>query len=481
MQTNGQIIDFNRDVLLSEKYVKRRHVQTTKTIFYDDDAHSYHAFASSAEGWCTIPNVLASFMTEQRDHHAAITCDDWLDCVNSQSEEALAEARGAEIRKYLGLLASLYVACYSQRIERSYNLHKEDLRAKLEWIRSEVDPNPEAFASTKASIVGYIRNGLKVENRPPPRLIPAPGRLVIAHKAMNDEVLDLRRKGNYSVKDICAICKLTPSKYYRICRESDQAEEHKGEAKVPRGAWPRLSGSNLIYLKGLADDPFHSYTAREMRNRLWEALDVTVSTKTVYYHLTRTLGYSYKRSRFKPAAYFGKLQKSNNYKVAKAILDFNSTDKNIICIDESGFQLGIQREYSYAKKGDHAFRAVSQSPIRVNLIMAITARNILAYQLRRGNHNEHSFMAFIIDLAAKICLMGHFYASNTVLFLDNASFHRSALCMRLYRLLPFRVLFNAPYMCDLNPIESVFSIVKRTLKEENHLGMYALGILLLTF
>jgi transposase len=99
--------------------------------------------------------------------------------------------------------------------------------------------------------------------------------------------------------------------------------------------------------------------------------------------------------------------------------------------------------------------------------MAITQANIFAYQARREGHNEHSFVAFILDLTRKIHQLGRAYESNVVLFLDNAPFHTSGNAMRLLKMLPFPVFFNAANWSDMNPIESVFSILKARLKKLN--------------
>ena len=144
---------------------------------------------------------------------------------------------------------------------------------------------------------------------------------------------------------------------------------------------------------------------------------------------------------------------------------------NFLCIDETGINIGINREYSFAKKGTHPYRAVRKSPHTRNVMMAITQNDVFAYTIRTGAHNEHSFIDFIINLIKKLIELGPDYTSKTVLFMDNAPFHRSELGMRLLRMLPITVCFNAIAMPEYNPIEVLFSIIKRRLKREEYSKM----------
>jgi transposase len=138
--------------------------------------------------------------------------------------------------------------------------------------------------------------------------------------------------------------------------------------------------------------------------------------------------------------------------------------KNVIFLDETGFNLGISREYSYAPMGVSPSRLQRTNPQRMNMIMAITEDQIIAYQLRNGAFNEIAFIGFLIAITDHVRNLQRQFWKDTVLFMDNAAFHRSSLAMRLYKILPFTVVFNAPYNPYINPIERVFGIIKRRIK-----------------
>ncbi|MDR3578187.1 MAG: transposase, partial [Anaerolineaceae bacterium] len=215
----------------------------------------------------------------------------------------------------------------------------------------------------------------------------------------------------------------------------------------------------------LVDAPYASYTSPEICHELLICKNIDVGKKAVYYQLTKKLGYSYKRNHIKYPTAFYKGQAVVKYKVCKVLLDYMMKGKNIISIDESGFHTGIQKQYSYAKKGEHPFRVSWNSSKRLNVAMAVSNQCVFAYQGREQGHNEHSFCAFIIDLATKIISLGPEQVANTVLFMDNAPFHKSSLPLKLFGFLPFPVICNVVAWSDLNPIETVFAMLKSKIKE----------------
>eukprot|EP01022_Parablepharisma_sp_SALTPOND_P030517 TRINITY_DN7646_c0_g1_i1.p2 TRINITY_DN7646_c0_g1~~TRINITY_DN7646_c0_g1_i1.p2 ORF type:complete len:174 (-),score=4.19 TRINITY_DN7646_c0_g1_i1:28-471(-) len=134
--------------------------------------------------------------------------------------------------------------------------------------------------------------------------------------------------------------------------------------------------------------------------------------------------------------------------------------------------LRLNKEYSYSKRGVPAYRTNQNVPHQLNMIMAMTNKNVFAYQIRNGTFNEIAFIAFIISLTQKIFDMGIDYAKTVVLFMDNVSFHRSELVMNLFNILPFKVLYNGIYWHNAHAIEFAFGIIKGKLKKTYSRVMY---------
>ena len=72
---------------------------------------------------------------------------------------------------------------------------------------------------------------------------------------------------------------------------------------------------------------------------------------------------------------------------------------------------------------------------------------------------------FRVDLLPRL-LPGHARVPGSVLVLDNASIHKGGNIERLARRAGCRVLYLPPYSPDMNPIELIWSFVKRQVRRE---------------
>lgn len=455
---------FNKDTKLSSLYEERRKIDTTQTMFFDDDILESIHFKSSSISWCEIPSDLDLFLSECENPPNVIHFENIKEAKYIHDEKFINKCKG-ESRKLLSLLANLYCDSYLNIFDAYGRDKQEHIKTICVNLKEEFKTNIDEIIA-KPSIIAVIKRKLK-SSREKNIPLSLSYSFVFPKKRENEEVLKLKKEGKYSVNDICTLCKISLGKYYGICKKEKIFEENKIDVNKTSIIKSFLKGDEILFIKSLADDPHKSFSVPEMCEAFHENFGFPVSKKVIYYHLTKTLGYSYKRNHFKPIPAFLPSQHVVNYKVCKSILNFWEQKKILICIDESGFNLGVQKEYSYSPLGEHPYRMGKKTALKFNIIMAITPKEIFAYQIRKGCFNEHSFASFIIDLTTKICKFGYDYISKVVLFLDNAPFHKSQLVMKLLNLLPFPVLFNASYQSDLNPIESVFGIIKGKLKKQN--------------
>jgi len=222
----------------------------------------------------------------------------------------------------------------------------------------------------------------------------------------------------------------------------------------------------------LVEDPKKVYLVPDICADIQENFNHSVSRKMVYYQLTKKLGYSYKRNHFKPAIAFSPEQKIVKFKVCQKLIDFMREGKNIISIDETFFSFFLARHASYAKNCRHPYRIRRNYYDKRNVMMGISNHNVFAYTLRNGNHNEHSFCGFLIDITKKILSLGPDATKSTVLVFDNATFHNSNLCKLLISILPFPVLFNAVAESNLQPVETAFGNIKWHFKKANCANSY---------
>ena len=459
---------FNKAIQDSDHYAARRKAKTSATVFFDHGQDTELSYEKSAKGWCTIPeDIVECLMTKAEDNRVIIFRQNELS--RHDRQQAGQEERKAEASNLLQDAMRFY--CHRQvDLARTYG-HEETQRvmAVVGHFGIEMFTRFDQLLA-QPSIVAYIKQ-LLFKQPQANAVQPASSLCLVPRKRTHAEVLQLKEARKYSIKDICALSHISQSQFYEICKRKRYRDAHPQAPPPP----PRLRGGLLTqhidFIKKLADEPSKSYTVPDICAEMSKKFNSKVSRKTVYYHLTHTLGYSYQRNHFKPVSAFEPTQKIVNFKVCKTLIEFQQQRKTIICLDESGFHLGVQKEYSYAKRCTHPFRTGRSEAYKLHIIMAITQENIFAYQARREGHNEHSFIAFILDLTRKIHQLGRGYEHDAVLFLDNAPFHRSDNAMKLLKMLPFPVFFNAPHWSDMNPIETVFSILKARLKKLNPRSM----------
>ena len=134
---------------------------------------------------------------------------------------------------------------------------------------------------------------------------------------------------------------------------------------------------------------------------------------------------------------------------------YQQQTKPIIYIDESGFAHDMPRTHGYALKGkrcfgDHHWNARG----RTNVIGALLAGTLLTCWLCDFNVNSDVFHAWIInDLLPKL-------PENSVLIMDNATFHKRADTQQAIQSAGHTIEYLPPYSPDLNPIEHKWAQTK---------------------
>jgi transposase len=94
-------------------------------------------------------------------------------------------------------------------------------------------------------------------------------------------------------------------------------------------------------------------------------------------------------------------------------------------------------------------------------IAAISIENGVDLVMNTGQSvNIQKFCQFLVALRRK-------YKMDSIsIFMDQLAVHRSLVVQRKMEELGMRCIFNAAYSPDYNPIEGVFSVAKRKIKQE---------------
>jgi transposase len=128
----------------------------------------------------------------------------------------------------------------------------------------------------------------------------------------------------------------------------------------------------------------------------------------------------------------------------------------IISIDETSFcNIGVSEE-GYFLKGKHPSSLQVKKRITMSLLMAISKNNIISSSLQNKAFNSSSFFDFIKGILDKIP-----NNDKHVLIMDNVPFHKSKKIRDLVNSKGHQIIYIPPYSPQCNPIEEVFSELKR--------------------
>ena len=133
--------------------------------------------------------------------------------------------------------------------------------------------------------------------------------------------------------------------------------------------------------------------------------------------------------------------------------DFLQQGFKIWSLDETGFGRNGAPMYGYAPRGKQL--RIKRRPARVTTQSALVIADdegTLIRECRAGSFNTASFVHFLTRLELP---------RDSVILLDNVAFHKSRDAARVAAERGWHFLFVPPYSHWFNPIEGIFSIVKR--------------------
>jgi len=134
----------------------------------------------------------------------------------------------------------------------------------------------------------------------------------------------------------------------------------------------------------------------------------------------------------------------------------------IVCIDETGFSSIGNACYGYFPMGKQPKYKRFEKRFRKSVCMAITPNQIVNVESQDTPYNGSSFYDFIENTILNLITNGNV---PKYFLMDNVSFHRSKRVQELLDLNNIKTLFIPPYSPQYNPIEQVFSRLKREYKE----------------
>ena len=133
----------------------------------------------------------------------------------------------------------------------------------------------------------------------------------------------------------------------------------------------------------------------------------------------------------------------------------------MIYVDESGFEDDMPRTHGCALKGKRCFgKSDWNAQKRTNVIGALLGKVLLTVSLFFATVNTDVFLTWLEkDLIHKL-------PKNSVVIMDNASFHKSTKIKNLIEKHGHILEYLPPYSPDLNPIEPKWAQSKKLRRKQ---------------
>ena len=175
----------------------------------------------------------------------------------------------------------------------------------------------------------------------------------------------------------------------------------------------------------------------------------------------RKLGYTRKKKQTK---YREQDEKKVNVYLKK--LSEASSGREIIYIDETGFDEYYYREYGWSKRGisiEGKKRGLRYS--RINLVVGKIGNALIGSMIYRETMESEFFEEWFREILLRdIEKLG----KKVLIVMDNARFHRKNVLEKIIKETGHSLLFLPPYSPDLNPIEKLWANMKKNLKDIAH-------------
>ncbi len=136
--------------------------------------------------------------------------------------------------------------------------------------------------------------------------------------------------------------------------------------------------------------------------------------------------------------------------------------RHMVFVDETWAKTNMTRTHGWCTKGEPLVDKVPQGHWKtLTFIAGLRHDGIVAPCVFDGPINGASFLAWVEQFLIPAIEPG------TIVVLDNLGSHKGSQVRKLLRAAGSRLFFLPPYSPDLNPIEQMFSKLKRLLRKAN--------------
>ena len=202
-------------------------------------------------------------------------------------------------------------------------------------------------------------------------------------------------------------------------------------------------------------NPFLS--TRSLARHIFDNLHIDVSHELVRTALTKS-----KMTRKKARFYSTSSRKEQDTcRFLQLRAEHISAGRPFVSMDETSFGRHVSPSYGWSPKGRPlCIQRRNPHITTVSVLAAVTQTGKIYSNQRQGSYNRESFLE---------ALRGFKFAPGTVIMLDNVAFHHSKRVKEYAEQHGLHLLYTPPYSPWFNPIENVFSIMKRHFYKYGHI------------
>jgi len=197
----------------------------------------------------------------------------------------------------------------------------------------------------------------------------------------------------------------------------------------------------------IISNPF--ITVRSFVKVIKDTLNIQVSRELVRV-VIKKLGFTSKKAKF--------FSKPNHIKqTTETFIErrdrFIQENRYIVSLDETSFGRNGKPVFGYSTKGSPLIVPKPPPQAKATSVLAVVDnKGIVSRKSVQGAYNKELFLEFLQSLQLPL---------DTVILLDNVRFHHSNVIKEFVQTKQWTLLYVPPYSPWFNPIEEVFSIVKR--------------------
>ena len=126
-------------------------------------------------------------------------------------------------------------------------------------------------------------------------------------------------------------------------------------------------------------------------------------------------------------------------------------------IDETWLDMSDFRRMKWKPKYSTNSNAVMIVWPRISMITGIDTLGNVYLSLTQSNSNSQIMECFFRQLVLKLNKDRVDWRDNTILMMDNATYHKSSSALKLYESLRIPIMFTAPHSYDASPCELFFA------------------------